>query len=180
MVDRPKNPSLMKHLLSAAGVGGAILLGFVLGLWVGDRSRDRKEASADAPSVMVDSVMSGFLANVEIPADTAMVEIAQDTLPKVPEVSETTKKERAEGKAYLTKHNRWNRDEMEKIPVLQGLWDAVNHYDVEAIRKYAEVLECPPLTTIIEGLEKSQKKGYYTSKNDRNITLSTYIRRLQQ
>lgn len=178
MVDRPKNPSLLKHLLSAAGVGGAILLGFVLGLWVGNRIHN--EVPADVPAARVDSLTSGFLAPVELPADTAVVEAAPDTLPKMPEVSETTKKERAEGKAYLTKHNRWNRDEMEKIPVLQGLWDAVNHYDVEAIRKYDEVLECPPLTTIIEGLEKSQKKGYYTSKNDRNITLSTYIRRLQQ
>ena len=174
MVDRPKNPSVLKHLLSAAAVGVAMLLGFVLGLWVGDRNR--KDAPADVPSARVDSVMSGFLA----PVDTAVAEVAQDTLPKVPEVSETTRKERAEGKEYLTKHNRWNRDEMEKMPALQGLWDAVNHYDVETIRKYAEVMECPPLTAIIEGLEQSQKKGYYASKNDRNITLSTYIRRLQQ
>ena len=165
---------MFKHLLSAAGVVGAILLGFVLGLWVGDHHRT--ETPAVDPSVVVDSVITGFVAAV----DTSEVASAPDTLPKVPEISESTRKERAEGVEYLTKHNRWNRDEMEKIPVLQGLWDAVNHYDLETIRKYAEIIECPPLTAIIEGLEQSNKTGYYASKNDRNITLSTYIRRLKQ
>lgn len=165
---------MFKHLLSAAGVVGAILLGFVLGLWVGDHHRT--ETPAVDPSVVVDSVITGFVAAV----DTSEVAAAPDTLPKVPEISERTRKERAEGVEYLTKHNRWNRDEMEKIPVLQGLWDAVNHYDLETIRKYAEIIECPPLTAIIEGLEQSNKTGYYASKNDRNITLSTYIRRLKQ
>jgi hypothetical protein len=51
---------------------------------------------------------------------------------------------------------------------------------VETIHKYADVLDCPALTTIVESLEQSQKTGYYASKNDRVITLSTYIRRLQQ
>ena len=182
MVERPKNPSVFKHLLSAVGVGGAILLGFVLGLWVGDRNRNAKPA--EAPSVLVDSVMAGYPATTDTMAahatDTSLVEAAQDTLSKVPDVSDITKKERAAGREYLNKHNRWNRDEMEKIPALQGLWDAVNHYDLETIRKYAEVLECPSLNTIVEGLEQSHKTGYYTTKNDRNITLSTYIRRLQQ
>ena len=174
MVESRKNPGVFKHLLSAAAVVGAILLGFVLGLWVGDHHRT--ETPAPDPSVVVDSVMAGFVAEI----DTNEVIAAPDTLPKVPEIAESTRKERAEGIEYLTTHNRWNRDEMEKIPVLQGLWDAVNHYDLETIRKYAEIIECPPLTAIIEGLEQSQKTGYYASKNDRNITLSTYIRRLQQ
>jgi hypothetical protein len=174
MVDRPYKPNLFKHLLSAAAVVGAILLGFVLGLWVGDHRRT--ETPATEPSAGVDSMISNIVAAV----DTNEVVATPDTLPKMPEISESTRKERAAGVEYLTKHNRWNRDEMEKIPVLQGLWDAVNHYDLETIRKYAEIIECPPLTTIIEGLEQSHKTGYYASKNDRNITLSTYIRRLRQ
>ena len=177
MVESRKNPGVFKHLLSAAAVVGAILLGFVLGLWVGDHHRT--ETPTTEPSEVVDSVMAGFVAVAD--TNEVVVEVAElDTLPKVPEISESTRKERAEGIEYLTTHNRWNRDEMEKIPVLQGLWDAVNHYDLETIRKYAEIIECPPLTAIIEGLEQSQKTGYYASKNDRNITLSTYIRRLKQ
>ncbi len=171
MVERPKNPSVFKHLLGAVGVGVAILIGFVLGLWVGDRNRSTRHAAETA--ALVDSIAMGFLPVI----DTVVVEQILDT---VPEVSESTKKERAEGRDYLTKHNRWNRDEMEKLPALRGLWDAVNHYDVETIRKYADVLDCPALTTIVESLEQSQKTGYYASKNDRVITLSTYIRRLQQ
>jgi len=170
--DLHKNPSVFKHLLGAAAVGLAILVGFVLGLWVGDRNRKEPVAT----DVVADSLSFGLVAMPDT-AVVAEVEPARDT---VPEISESTKKERAEAKDYLTTHNRWNRDEMEKIPALQGLWDAVNHYDLETIRQYAEVLDCPPLTTIIEGLESSHKTGYYASKKDRNITLSTYIRRLQQ
>ena len=167
--DVHKNPGIFKHLIGAAAVGIAILVGFVLGLWVGDRHRG-------APSPLENTALAqALMAQDTLPAvDTVVVE------EPVPEISESTKKERAEGVDYLTPHNRWNRDEMEKIPALKGLWDAVNHYNVEEIRKYAEVMECPPLTAIIEGLESSQKTGYYASKNDRNITLSTYIRRLQQ
>ena len=167
--DVHKNPGIFKHLIGAAAVGIAILVGFVLGLWVGDRHRG-------APSPLENTALAqALMAQDTLPAvDTVVVE------EPVPEISESTKKERAEGVDYLTTHNRWNRDEMEKIPALKGLWDAVNHYNVEEIRKYAEVMECPPLTAIIEGLESSQKTGYYASKNDRNITLSTYIRRLQQ
>ena len=171
--DLHRNPSIFKHLLGVAGVGVAILIGFVLGLWVGDRGRNEQSA-APASSAWVDSLAA---VQAAVPDTVVTVEPVRDTLP---EISESTKKERAEGIDYLTKHNRWNRDEMEKIPALRGLWDAVNHYNVEEIRKYAEVMECPPLTAIIEGLEASQKTGYYASKNDRNITLSTYIRRLQQ
>ena len=169
--DIHKNPSIFKHLLGAAGVGIAILIGFMLGLWVGDRHRGEPLPELPTGLLSIDSLP---------PVDTLAVVDTLVVEEKVPEVSESTKRERAEGVDYLTKHNRWNRDEMEKIPALRGLWDAVNHYNVEEIRKYAEVMECPPLTTIIEGLEASQKTGYYASKNDRNITLSTYIRRLQQ
>ena len=169
--DIHKNPSIFKHLLGAAGVGIAILIGFMLGLWVGDRHRGEPLPELPTGLLSIDSLP---------PVDTLPVVDTLVVEEKIPEVSESTKRERAEGVDYLTKHNRWNRDEMEKIPALRGLWDAVNHYNVEEIRKYAEVMECPPLTTIIEGLESSQKTGYYASKNDRNITLSTYIRRLQQ
>ena len=161
------NPGVLKHLLSAGGVGVAILIGFALGLWVGDRHRQQPEAP-----LVADSLAVGFVAQ---PDTVVVAEPVRDT---VPDVSESTKKERAAGIEYLTTHNRWNRDEMEQIPALKGLWEAVNHYDLETIRKFAEVMECPPLTAIVEGLETSRKTGYYASKNDHVITLSTYIRRL--
>ena len=173
--DIHKNPSVFKHLLGAVGVVIAILLGFVLGLWVGDKHRQEPTPEVQLGLLSIDSLP---LVDTLPPVDTVAVQEQEEEV--VPEISESTKRERAEGINYLTKHNRWNRDEMEKIPVLKGLWDAVNHYNVEEIRKYAEIMECPPLTTIIEGLEASQKTGYYASKNDRNSTLSTYIRRLQQ
>ena len=164
--DAHRNPGVFKHLLSAAGVVVAVLVGFVLGLKYGDRNRPK-------PTEPVSPVIA-FVDTLPVPDTVTVVE------PVVPKKPSPSKTDIAQGVEYLATHNRWNRDEMEKIPVLQGLWDAVNHYDLETIRKYAEIIECPPLTAIIEGLEQSNKTGYYASKNDRNITLSTYIRRLKQ
>ena len=170
-MDSRKNPSFFKHLLSAVGVMCAILAGFALGLRVGDGSR--REVPATDPAAFVDSVLSGI---VVAPADTAAAEAPQDTLPKTPEISETTKRERADGQEYLTKHNRWNRDEMEQLPALQGLWDAVNTYSIDEIKAYDAIMPSTPLATIVERLEQNPKKGYYASRGDHVITLSTYIK----
>ena len=68
---------------------------------------------------------------------------------------------------------------MEKIPVLQGLWDAVNTYQFDEIRRYNDLLASTPLTAIADGLERNPKKGFYAAKADQVITLSTYTKRLR-
>ena len=100
-------------------------------------------------------------------------------IPVEPEKPALTKQQLAQGVEYLATHNRWNRDEMEKIPALAGLWDAVNTYELDEIRGYNERLASTPLTTIVDGLERSPKQGYYAAKTDHVITLSTYIKRLR-
>lgn len=159
------NPGLWKHLLSVAGLGIAILIGFVLGLQFGDRKRPKPPQPDDL--------------SVVAPPDTVAV---PDTLVVVPEevkLPEPSKKDIAQGVEYLATHNRWNRDEMEKIPALQGLWDAVNTYSLDDIRTFNDKLGSTPLTTIVEGLEKRPKHGYYAAKSDHIITLSTYVKRLR-
>ena len=147
-------------------VGCAILLGFALGLRTGDR-RDRRlnaQAGTDLP-----------------PVDT----VATDTVALTPEPDPEpveqgpSKKEATLGVEYLASHNRWNRNEMERIPALQGLWDAVNTYALDDLRRYNEILSSTPLTTIIESLERNPKQGFYAAKGDQVITLSTYIKRLR-
>ena len=147
-------------------VGCAILLGFALGLRTGDW-RDRRlnaQAAADLP-----------------PADTLAADtvvLAPEPEPE-PEAKGPSKKEATLGVEYLASHNRWNRNEMEQIPALQGLWDAVNTYSLVDLRRYNEILSSTPLTTIIESLERNPKQGYYATKGDQVITLSTYIKRLR-
>lgn len=147
-------------------VGCAILLGFALGLRTGDR-RDRRlnaQAAADLP-----------------PADTLAVDTVAVAPEPEPEPVEKgpSKKEATLGVEYLASHNRWNRNEMEQIPALQGLWDAVNTYALDDLRRYNEILSSTPLTTVIESLERNPKQGYYAAKGDQVITLSTYIKRLR-
>ena len=174
MTEPHNNPAFWKHLLSVAGLGVAILIGFVLGLRFGERGRVK-------PEPPVAPVFGGLIDSLP-PVDTVAV---ADTVSVAPEKPESPKKpgpsktEIAQGVEYLATHNRWNRDEMEQIPALQGLWDAVNVYALDEILAYNETLGSTPLTTIVEGLEKKPKQGFYADKYDHVITLSTYVKRLR-
>ena len=99
--------------------------------------------------------------------------------PAAPQRATFSPSQIAQGVEYLATHNQWNRDEMEKIPALQGLWDAVNTYQLDLIRSFNDQLASTPLTAILEGLERTPKTGYYAAKADHVITLSTYIKRLR-
>lgn len=147
-------------------VGCAILLGFALGLRTGDWRDRRLNAQAGTDLPPVDTLA----------ADT--VALAPEPEPE-PVEKGPSKKEATLGVEYLASHNRWNRNEMEQIPALQGLWDAVNTYALDDLRRYNEVLSSTPLTTLIESLERNPKQGYYATKGDQVITLSTYIKRLR-
>ena len=165
--DVHKNPGLFKHLLSIAALVVAVLIGFVLGLQFGDRNRP-EPAGPEGAVDPVDTLIVALVDTVAVPAEPAPE--------KTPQPSKT---DIAQGVEYLAAHNRWNRDEMEKIPALAGLWDAVNTYDLDQIRSYNDVLGSTPLTTIVEGLEKKPKIGFYAANNDHVITLSTYVNRLR-
>ena len=168
---------LFPVLLKAGALGVAILLGFLLGIMVGDRDRRKPHPDPEAvDSLTVETPVADTLA-----VDTTAVEVVPEEpeAPAEPEVYQPTKKEIAAGVEYLATHNRWNRDEMEKYPALQGLWDAVNTYNLDEIKRYNDYLSSTPLITIVEGLEASPKHGYYASRNDHVITLSTYIKRLR-
>ena len=165
--DVHKNPGLFKHLLSIAGLVVAVLIGFVLGLQFGDRNRP-EPAGPEGAVDPLDTLVVALVDTVAVPAE-----------PEPEKTPQPSKTDIAQGVEYLAAHNRWNRDEMEKIPALAGLWDAVNTYDLDQIRSYNDVLGSTPLTTIVEGLEKKPKTGYYAAKNDHVITLSTYVKRLR-
>ena len=162
-----KEPGIGRLLLGAVALGCAILLGFVLGLRAGDRDRKEKQPVAEVVTAVPDTLAV---------QDTVSTEPEPPVAPAAPTFS---KQEIALGVEYLASHNRWNREEMEQVAVLAGLWDAVNTYAVDEIRRYNDILASTPLTTIVEELERSPKHGFYAAKGDRMITLSTYIKRLR-
>ena len=169
--NRLKEPGFGRMLLSALALGCAILVGFVLGLRAGDKSRRNPPVMTLAAFPVLDSMYA-------LP-DSAIVvpDVAEDA--ETEPVSSLSKQQIAQGVEYLASHNRWNRDEMEEIPSLAGLWDAVNTYQTDEISRYNETLGSTPLAAIVEGLGRKQKHGYYAAKSDSVITLSTYIKRLR-
>ena len=174
--NRLKEPGFGRILLGVVALGCSILIGFVVGLRAGDRSRKRQ------PQEPVSGVLAPISSAEPAAKDTSVVDtLAVDTLVEpVPEKTPSFSRQQvAQGVEYLASHNRWNRLEMEKIPVLAGLWDAVNTYQLDEIRRYNEVLASTPLTSIVEGLEHNPKSGFYAAKTDQVITLSTYIKRLR-
>lgn len=212
---RVRRREALRLVLGAVGFVLAILIGFALGLRVGDRRNNPTKGTGSDSTAFLAAIpdtsgaaaglfaaggaagANGVAGVAEVAgvagvagADSAAVtQQLRDSLdasqkesqekPLKGKMAEIARKEAARGAEYLTTHNRWNREEMEKISALQGLWDAVNTYDLEEIRRYNEVFDCPPLATIIEGLERTHKQGYYASKKDQIITLSTYIKRLR-
>ena len=175
--DNRHSPGFLKRLLGVVVLGCAILVGFVIGLRTGERIGTPRLLGAmqeDVSSIDTVAVVDS-LSLAELPAEPDSTEV----VPEPEKVAKFTKQQVAQGVEYLAANNRWNRDEMEKIPVLQGLWDAVNTYALDDIRAYNETLASTPLTAIVDGLEQRPKKGYYAAKNDHVITLSTYIKRLR-
>lgn len=190
--NRLKEPGFGRLLLSVLALGCAILIGFVVGLRAGDRNRKKQPqepvsgvlAPISSADSTVDSVTgSGFAGDSAAVDTTATVDTTAAPEPPAwpaPEKKPSFSRQQvAQGVEYLASHNRWNRLEMEKIPVLAGLWDAVNTYQLDEIRRYNELLASTPLTSIVEGLEHNPKSGFYAAKADQVITLSTYIKRLR-
>ena len=179
--NRTKEPGTGRLLLGALALAAAILLGFVLGLRSGDSNRDDLQADVASVRQLLPSVDTS--ADSLPVTDTLEASASVESLEDRPGASEPenriTRQQIAQGVEYLASHNRWNRDEMEKLPALQGLWDAVNTYQLDEIRRYNDQLASTPLTTIVEELERTPKQGYYAAKNDHVITLSTYIKRLR-
>lgn len=191
--NRWKEPGFGRIVLGALALGCAIMVGFVLGLRSGDRQQKQPPVpvmlsfSMPLPEEMMSRTDSAALepeaatgtqmdaeAGTETEAETVSAEE-----PSVPQRAAFSPSQIAQGVEYLATHNQWNRDEMEKIPALQGLWDAVNTYQLDLIRSFNDQLASTPLTAILEGLERTPKTGYYAAKADHVITLSTYIKRLR-
>lgn len=176
--NRWKEPGIWRVLAGAAALAAALLIGFVVGLRMGDRDRRKPAEEAVLALNPFDTLAKNGSTQDTLVVDTLVVPEAP--APKAPEADpKFSRQDIALGVEYLASHNRWNREEMERIPALKGLWDAVNTYQLDEIRQYNERLTSTPLSSVIEVLENNPKQGYYAAKGDHVITLSTYIKRLR-
>lgn len=82
---------------------------------------------------------------------------------------------------YLDKHTKWERTAMEKFVGIQGLWDALNHYEWDNILQYEEDLRnSKNFEKLVRAIGTNEKSfnGTYCNEGDTEITISTYIGKL--
>ena len=83
---------------------------------------------------------------------------------------------------YLDTHDTWVKEEMINFTELKNLYEEMNSYDFEAIKKRKEMLgkssRFMELIKVIEDRE-SPMKGQYNQETDTKITLSTYIDKIK-
>lgn len=97
--------------------------------------------------------------------------------------SEASENISEEGKLYLEKNNSWNRDEMIKYN-LGDLWDALNKYNFEKIKKYDEELSGIRLyKELIMAINIIPDKGIFVGRtrcngNDFEIDIEGYIKHI--
>lgn len=87
---------------------------------------------------------------------------------------------------YMDTSIKWNKSELDKYPQIYGLWDALNEYKFEEIKKLREPLkESTKFTKLISAIEKDSKTradygdSYNTNKDDLEITIDNYIKKIQ-
>lgn len=85
--------------------------------------------------------------------------------------------------SYLDSNNKWNRTEMEKFVEIQGLWDALNHYNLNKILQYEKNLkDSKTFKELVNAIKTNEKhfSGTYCNESDTNITIDKYINKLER
>lgn len=87
---------------------------------------------------------------------------------------------------YMDTNIKWNKSELDKYPQIRGLWDDLNEYKFEEIKRFREPLkESTKFTELISAIEKDSKTradygdSYNTKKDDLDITIDKYIKKIQ-
>lgn len=107
------------------------------------------------------------------------------TTGSTPEQSEETPESESilDAISYLETHDVWNKDEMEKIEPLQGLWDVINERKFDDFKKYEDKLaNSNKFMKIVNEAKMNPKKknqNYITDPSDIEISINIYIVRLK-
>lgn len=86
---------------------------------------------------------------------------------------------------YMDSQAKWVKNELDKYPVIIGLWDALNTYDFDTIKRFKEPLKkSAKFTALISAIENDKKAkdaytGTYNNANDFEITIDRYIEKIK-
>lgn len=139
-------------------------------------------------SLLVTGAIIGFVAcwlwfnviskdnTTETSTETAVEAVVKD------EKKPTTPAEQSPGREYLENNAVWKKSEMEAIPDLKGLFDALNTYNKEKINELCEGKEFGGrMDTIISTLTKIEGNLPNTSYcTDEKINFENYIKKLKE
>ena len=139
-------------------------------------------------SLLVTGAIIGFVAcwlwfnviskdnTTETSTETAVEAVVKD------EKKPTTPAEQSPGREYLENNAVWKKSEMEAIPDLKGLFDALNTYNKEKINELCEGKEFGGrMDTIISTLTKIEGNLPNTSYcRDEKINFENYIKKLKK
>lgn len=82
-------------------------------------------------------------------------------------------------KDYMDSKKVWDKTELDNFGVVIGLWDAINTYNFEEIKKYAAPLkDCKKFQELINAINANYNKEFPSVRNnpdDEKITIDTYI-----
>lgn len=86
------------------------------------------------------------------------------------------------GLDYLSGHKVWNREEMEAIPSLAGLWDALNERNFGVIKTYADKFSSvESFAKVLEAIKRLEASGggsadfkHKYTESDHDITIKSY------
>lgn len=143
---------------------------------------DNLQPSKDsaAPVIFVENVAESVADAVT--EDNAVDQTVQESAGDDETVSEILERKAFD---YVQTTQVWNRDSMEAIPQLKGLWDAVNHYDYTKIDAINSKVNSPFLSDLSAKLRASVKKNFYVlypnpedGNAKKNITISIYVSKL--
>lgn len=128
-----RSSMLQKVAYAAVGLVAGILIAWLCGRCT---SPDKAETVEQPEEVKTETPPSTVPVE-QLPQQQAQVQTSEPEKPaetKAAEQAQTTSASDAEAIAYLDSKKQWDRTEMEKFPLLRGLWDDMNTYKLAEIR----------------------------------------------
>lgn len=130
------SPSLLqKGIYAAVGLVAGVLLMFILGRCSEQKQPTVQDTAVPAETEVADTDDSGNIATVPVAQLPAQDQPAPEAeKPRTNEPQPTVGASDQDAIAYLDSTKQWKRDDMEKFPLLRGLWDDMNTYKLTEIR----------------------------------------------
>lgn len=169
----------------------ALLLGFAAGMFAhkylfAPLQSDPEVPQAVTPAEPQKDTLAPAVPEEPVAEPQAIPEEEKDESPLASSAVPVVNPDVAAAVKYLEDTAVWNSEDMEKIGLLAGLWDAVNTYNVAEIERINANLHSGRLDRIVDALKAHPRKGRYADWIDKDkgirdtmITYQNYIKRVE-